>query len=139
MIKRELSKDPKLAKESWDRFLPKFKKKNVKRKKKKAKKEKKPYTPFPPPQPPSKLDLQLESGEYFLTQYQKEHQKKKEKAQKRWEQSQLQKVERQKSFVPPEVRRFAKEMIASGTYIEFRRKRTNATLRLLRHSPPRTN
>jgi len=102
MIKRELGKDPKLAKESWDRFLPKFKKKNVKRKKKKVKKEKKPYTPFPPPQPPSKLDLQLESGEYFLTQYQKDQHKKREKAQQRWEQSQLKKAERQKSFVPPE-------------------------------------
>ncbi|GLI59042.1 hypothetical protein VaNZ11_000870 [Volvox africanus] len=75
MIKRELAKDPALAEENWERFLPKFKKKNVKRKKiepsDKAPEEKKLYTPFPPPMPPSKLDLALESGEYFLSEEQK--------------------------------------------------------------------
>ncbi|RZB67422.1 KRR1 small subunit processome component-like isoform A [Glycine soja] len=53
MMKKELEKDPALAQENWDRFLPKFKKKNVKQKKVNTK-QKKPYTPFPPPQQPSK-------------------------------------------------------------------------------------
>ncbi|GIL47748.1 hypothetical protein Vafri_3931 [Volvox africanus] len=76
MIKRELAKDPALAEENWERFLPKFKKKNVKRKKtepsdKAPEEKKKVYTPFPPPMPPSKLDRALESGEYFLSEEQK--------------------------------------------------------------------
>lgn len=82
MMKKELEKDPALAQENWDRFLPKFNKydfnysiicilsmyassasvplmlsfsrKNVKQKKVSAK-QKKPYTPFPPPQQPSKV------------------------------------------------------------------------------------
>ncbi|KAI8049242.1 ribosomal RNA assembly protein mis3 [Syncephalis plumigaleata] len=66
MIKRELAKDDTLKNESWDRFLPKFKKRNVQSKKststtpetkqeKKERKEKRVYTPFPPPQQPSKV------------------------------------------------------------------------------------
>eukprot|EP00808_Paulinella_micropora_P007993 g35086.t1 len=64
MIRQELAKDPKLKDENWDRFLPQFKRKNVKRKKK-ERKEKGPYTPFPPDQLPRKIDQQLE-GEDFL-------------------------------------------------------------------------
>ncbi|KAF3565714.1 hypothetical protein DY000_02019475 [Brassica cretica] len=56
MMRRELAKDPALATESWDRFLPKFRKSNVQQKKPKSK-EKKEYTPFPPPQPPSKARI----------------------------------------------------------------------------------
>ena len=67
-IKRELATDDKLKSESWDRFLPSFKKKNVPRKKPQKVRETKKgeRSPFPPPQTPSKIDLQLESGEYFL-------------------------------------------------------------------------
>lgn len=60
MIKRELAKDPKLKNENWERFLPKFAKKNIsKRKQPKKKKMEKPYTPFPPPQTESKVILIL--------------------------------------------------------------------------------
>lgn len=117
MIRRELAKDPKLATESWDRFLPKFRKHHLKTSEKTARKndavvskaearkaagyedgdkkeqaKKKVYTPFPPPQQPRKVsfflvvfffsnslsdelcqvDLQLESGEYFLKPKEKE-------------------------------------------------------------------
>eukprot|EP01087_Luapelamoeba_hula_P009641 TRINITY_DN250_c0_g1_i1.p1 TRINITY_DN250_c0_g1~~TRINITY_DN250_c0_g1_i1.p1 ORF type:complete len:429 (+),score=124.96 TRINITY_DN250_c0_g1_i1:21-1307(+) len=104
MIKRELAKDPKLANENWERFLPKYKKKNIKkRKERKPRKDKddQDYTPFPPPMPPSKLDLAIESGEYFLTEQEKQKQKQKEKLQKRWEAKQLKKAEREKDFVAP--------------------------------------
>lgn len=83
MIKRELAKDPKLATESWDRFLPKFRRKHLRTSEKTVRKnerleaknaeraaaglepiktikpEKKPYTPFPPAQLPRKVRLIL--------------------------------------------------------------------------------
>lgn len=74
MIKRELEADPELAGESWERFLPKFKKQNIKRKKPKKDGTKRVYTPFPPAPIPSKVDLQLESGEFFLKQDQRHQQ-----------------------------------------------------------------
>ncbi|OAY85412.1 KRR1 small subunit processome component [Ananas comosus] len=100
LMKRELAKNPALANENWDRFLPKFKKKNVKQRKVKSK-EKKPYTPFPPPQQPSKIDLQLESGEYFLSDKKKSAKKWQEKLEKQAEKAAENKRKREAAFVPP--------------------------------------
>lgn len=61
MIKRELAKDPDLRVQSWERFLPKFRHKNLaKRKEPKKKSVKKEYTPFPPTQPESKVGEEAE-------------------------------------------------------------------------------
>ncbi|ELR11574.1 KH domain containing protein [Acanthamoeba castellanii str. Neff] len=119
MIKRELAKDPQLATENWDRFLPKFKKNNVKKKAAKPKREKKEYTPFPPAQQPSKLDMQLESGEYWLTEAEKKKQKDKEKAQKKWEAKMQKKAEREKAFVAPKEEPKKKEAQKEETTMEL--------------------
>lgn len=72
MIKRELEKDDSLKETNWNRFLPKFKKNNLKKKKKPPAEDgakpkvKKAYAAFPPLPVASKVDLQLESGEYFM-------------------------------------------------------------------------
>eukprot|EP00871_Galdieria_phlegrea_P004957 jgi/Galph1/5462/GphlegSOOS_G4089.1 len=102
MIKQELAKDPVLSKESWDRFLPKFKKNNPKKKRKKSqKKEKEDASLFPPPQQPRKIDLEIESGEYFLNQKQKEQQKKRKQKQLQKEKT-LEKLQRQEEhYIPP--------------------------------------
>ncbi|KAK3148252.1 hypothetical protein QOZ80_3BG0292670 [Eleusine coracana subsp. coracana] len=101
LIKRELAKNPALATESWDRFLPNFKKKNVKQKKPHQTKEKKPYTPFPPPQQPSKIDIELETGEYFLSDKKKSAKKWQEKLEKQAGKSEENKRKREAAFVPP--------------------------------------
>jgi len=77
MIKRELAKDPILSKESWDRFLPQFKKKNIKTKKRPIKEKE--YTPFPPAPMPRREDIELETGQFFLSE--KKKQQNKEEAQ----------------------------------------------------------
>jgi len=104
MIKRELMKDPELANENWERFLPHFKKRTLSKRKKPLKitdKSKKPYTPFPPPQEKSKVDLQIESGEYFLGKQAKERAAREKREEKQREKQAEKSVSRQKEFVPP--------------------------------------
>ena len=100
MIKRELEKDPKLANESWDRFLPKFKKKNVKRKKPskigKGKKDQKSRR-----RPSSKIDKQIASGEYFLSQDAKRRRAAAEKLENQKEALSASRKRREEAFVAP--------------------------------------
>lgn len=142
MIRRELAKDPKLATESWDRFLPQFRKRHLRTSEKTAKKnekidaktearkaagldsektterpepKKKVYTPFPPAQLPRKVDLQLESGEYFLKAHEKEARETEKRKQKQKETTELRRKERAEAFVAPE-----EEVVPS---VEEKRKR----------------
>lgn len=104
MIKRELQKDPELAGESWDRFLPHFKKRNLSKRRvplKVTDKSKKVYTPFPPPQEKSKVDLQIESGEYFLGKQARERAAQEERLEKQKEKKAEKLKEREKEFEAP--------------------------------------
>ncbi|XP_075633892.1 uncharacterized protein LOC142606425 [Castanea sativa] len=102
LMMKELEKDPALAHKNWDRFLPKFKKKNVKQKKVKTK-EKKTYTPFPPPQQPSKIDEQLASGEFIMSLKKKSSKKWQEKQEKQTKKTAENKRKREAAFFPPDV------------------------------------
>ena len=122
------------------RFLPSFKKKNVKRKKPlQAQKlaaaaaggeegnapasagklpKKKEYTPFPPQQPLSKIDKQIESGEYFLSEEQK-----RARATAAQEAKQAKKVEerakqRQAAFVAPKVWAIRSQSLIIGQWMD---------------------
>ncbi|GBF88792.1 KRR1 small subunit processome-like protein [Raphidocelis subcapitata] len=107
MIKRELAKDPAMAEENWDRFLPKFKKRNVPRRKPHVVREKKAYTPFPPPQQPSKVDLQLESGEYFLSEAAREARRRAARDEKQRGKGEEAKRRREEAFVAPKEKKLA--------------------------------
>ncbi len=103
MIKRELMKDPNLKDQDWSRFLPKFKNKNIsKRKQPKVKKPKKEYTPFPPPMPLSKIDKELETGEFFLKDSEKKARRNKERQEKQKLSAKVQVERRNQAFIAPE-------------------------------------
>ena len=101
MIKQELAKDPKLAEESWERFLPTFKKKNAKKKKAKPIKEKE-YSPFPPEQKPRKIDEQMASGEYFMHEEEKKRSAQREKFAKQKVVAEERKRKREAEYVAPD-------------------------------------
>ncbi len=104
MIQRELAKDPELKHVSWDRFLAHFKKRNLAKRRvphNVTDKSKKTYTPFPPPQEKSKVDLQIETGEYFLGKQAKDRAVKEERTEKQKEKKAEKLREREKEFAAP--------------------------------------
>ncbi|KAI9795118.1 MAG: ribosomal RNA assembly protein krr1 [Peltula sp. TS41687] len=110
MIKRELAKDPQLAGESWERFLPHFKKRTLSRRRKPFKvggkerereKEKKVYTPFPPPREKSKVDLMIESGEFFLRKEERGRKEGEERRERQRVKVEERRKGREREFVPP--------------------------------------
>ncbi|CXH93344.1 KRR1 small subunit processome component, putative [Plasmodium berghei] len=81
IAKRELEKNDELKNENWEKYLPNFKKRNVQRKKIKQKLENKngkKKSVFPPDQLPRKIDIQMETGEYFMNRNNKKKKQQKE-------------------------------------------------------------
>uniref|UniRef100_A0A8C3AYQ6 KRR1 small subunit processome component n=1 Tax=Cyclopterus lumpus TaxID=8103 RepID=A0A8C3AYQ6_CYCLU len=110
MIKQELSKDPDLRLQSWERFLPTFRHKNLaKRKEPKKKSTKKAYTPFPPSQPESTVDKELATGEFFLRESVKKRKKLDLIKVKQAEALTKKQEERNKAFIPPKEKPLMKK------------------------------
>eukprot|EP00026_Physarum_polycephalum_P011995 Phypoly_transcript_12250.p1 GENE.Phypoly_transcript_12250~~Phypoly_transcript_12250.p1 ORF type:complete len:381 (-),score=95.24 Phypoly_transcript_12250:11-1024(-) len=122
MAKRELAKDPSMEHENWARHVPTYAK--VKRpklekregeepqeqqRKKNPKKKKGPYNPFPNPPTPRKIDLEMESGAYLLSQEQKEAKEKQEKIQASNEKSKQKQKKRADSFIAPKEKKNKKK------------------------------
>jgi len=72
MVIRELEKDPNLKNESWDRYLPQYKKTHSGKAKKGARKENRASTGELPQQEPRKIDREMETGKYFTKASKKE-------------------------------------------------------------------
>ncbi|OTA69445.1 eukaryotic type KH-domain (KH-domain type I), partial [Hypoxylon sp. EC38] len=105
MIKRELAKDPELAHENWERFLPNYKKRSLSKRKvpyKVTDKSKKVYTPFPPPQEKSKVDLQIEAGEYHIGKEAKKRIAQEERMEQQKVKQEEKKRQREQDFIAPE-------------------------------------
>ncbi len=106
-------KNPDLRNENWDRFLPHFKKicQKKKAKRKEFKKEKKEYTPFPPEPQPRKIDLMLDSGEYFANKQDLEKKKKIMEAKKTATKRRMEKEKEYKAPDEDELREMRKKKI----------------------------
>lgn len=105
MVRQELAKDPELVNESWDRFLPDYRGRNLSKRRvpfKVTDKAKKTYTPFPPAMEKSKVDMQIEAGEYHIGRDAKKRIAQEERLEAQKAKKEEKKREREKEFVAPE-------------------------------------
>lgn len=106
MIKRELAKDEKMKTQAWEKFIPQFNKTKKKSKQKKKVIKEKSGEIFPPEQTPRKVDLQLETGEFFLSEKQRKVNKMKDVKEKASQKKEEKRAEKDKIFeAPKEVER----------------------------------
>ena len=101
MMKKELAADPTLSTESWDRFLPSFKKRNVQRRTAGAERKEKSAALFPPAPTPRKVDVQMETGEYWLSKEQRNDKDEHDRREKGREVKQSKRQEREAIYTPP--------------------------------------
>lgn len=102
MIKKELAADPNMQSENWDKYLPKYKKKNIQSKKpKKPVIQKKTQSVFPPEQTMRKEDMLMESGEYFLNKQERQMKKLEEKKVQQAEKASNKRKKMEKDFIAP--------------------------------------
>ncbi|EFC50278.1 predicted protein, partial [Naegleria gruberi] len=103
MVKKELKNSSEYANVSWDKYLPKFKKTVNKSivKKKKKKIQKKEYTPFPNAPEKSKKDIEIETGEYFLSKEEKQLKQVSERTEKQKEKKEEKKKQQDKLYEAP--------------------------------------
>ena len=110
MIQNELMKDPNMANESWDRFVPNFKSKTLSKRKKPFKvRQKKEYNPFPPEQQPRKEDIEIETGEWFLKEKERKKLKRKATFETQEEVITEKKAKKMKSFQPPKEKMYKRD------------------------------
>ncbi|KAK2956911.1 putative 90S preribosome/SSU processome component KRR1 [Blattamonas nauphoetae] len=118
MIKRELAKDPALATENWDRFLPKFKKTNQKKKKSQGPQEDEdeeevPEAPTEEPKQRKAPQMADSMQTRILSSAYGDEEKPEKKSKKK--KSRTEKKE-YTPFPPPITERKEDKMIASGEY-----------------------
>ena len=130
MIQNELAKDPNMKNENWDRFVPTFKSKTLKKRKKPFKiREKKEYNPFPNPQQPRKEDIELETGEWFLKEKERKYLKRRAKTETQFENMNAKKAKKMKSYMPPKEKDYDPTQKSEAESSETQTKKTIASLK----------